>query len=336
MKKAKSKKPLALRVRKPMPPPTRVHMDRKKESKRTSARGPAAKRRIAEDDRPTPDGSSIVVAARVGFEELAQIPHRLQNVDFPIELALPWQYSMWQRAEPQYDYMLECLEALDLQLASVHATQGRISDSAFLSWGPKTCKLAERLGGTVVTVHPNRAKKQRGSHQELARQYLRSVQHETVVTVSVETFGGKDRVFRPEEIMEFGLPMTLDTAHIHSDERVIELIKSYWQHMSVVHLSGRNEKEQHLPVDRFCLDVVQYLVGIGWSGSIVLEYLPWHHYRLRSDIKLVRRALSSGVRADEIPPPTGPTITGSTVWSAAPRAHQCKGHSCRAPTPQFY
>ena len=37
----------------------------------------------------------------------------------------------------------------------------------------------------------------------------------------METFGGRDRVFTPDEIMGYELPMTLDTAHLHDDERML-------------------------------------------------------------------------------------------------------------------
>jgi len=35
----------------------------------------------------------IAVAARIGFETVEEIHDRLTGVDFPIDLALPWQFS---------------------------------------------------------------------------------------------------------------------------------------------------------------------------------------------------------------------------------------------------
>jgi sugar phosphate isomerase/epimerase len=221
---------------------------------------------------------------------------------------------MWQRAEAEYDLMLRRLQALDLEVVSVHATQGRISEEGFLSWGPRTCRLAEQLGATVVTVHPDRVRKRRNRHQENALQHLRSVQQGTSVTVSVETFGGKGRVLRPDEIAEAGLPMTLDLAHIPVDEQVMALIEAHWRDIPVIHLSARNDEEHHLPVDRFCLDVVHHLARIGWSGNIVLEYLPWHHYRLRSDMELVWLALDEEVRPRRIPPPCDAYRARRDMW----------------------
>jgi len=200
----KDKKPWFLKKRKAAPPPERVHRDRKKEARRTVARGPAA-------------------------EEL--------------------------------------------------------------EWGPKTSYLAERLGAETVTVHPNRSKKPRQEHQQTARRHLAEVQRRTTVILSVETFEGKGRIFTIQEIIDFGLPMTLDTSHIREDKQIIKIIESYRHNIPVVHLSARNEREQHLPVDRFCLDVVRYLVRLGWAGNIVLEYLPDYHDQLRPDIEKVRRVV---------------------------------------------
>ena len=199
--------------------------------------------------------------------------------------------------------MVKALDALGLDIASIHATQGKISDNAFLSWGRKTCELAEYLGAKVITVHPNRAKSGRDSLQKLVRRHLRTLQGKTSALITVETFEGADRVLTPDEIMATGLPMTLDTAHIHYDTKVLEIIRCYWKNIPVVHLSAKSPSEHHLPIDAFCIKVVRTLRDLGWSGSIVLEYLPWHRYRLRSDLRLLRRALNGKVKASEIRPP---------------------------------
>jgi len=68
--------------------------------------------------------------------------------------------------------MVAALEKARLDVASVHATQGQISDPTFLLWGRKTCDLVERLGASVVTVHPDRAKKNKGSQQAQALRHL--------------------------------------------------------------------------------------------------------------------------------------------------------------------
>jgi len=245
----------------------------------------------------------IIVSARVGFVAVHQIADRMHGVDFPIELALPYRYDWWKEAVVQFDEMLDTLEKMPVEVVSVHATQAKITEEDVLRWGRQTIEIAERLGARTITVHPNQIKKNRSNLQELALTYLRQLQRRTSVTISVETFPGKRRVFQPEEIMKAKLPMTLDTAHIHDDDQIMNIINDYWQNIPVVHLSARGQNEHHLPIDSFCVQVVRKLVNLGWSGSIALEYLPWHHYRLESDIEIIKQALIRDIKPDEILPP---------------------------------
>lgn len=263
--------------------------------------------------------NSITVSARVGFAAVHQVSDRLCGVDFPIELALPYRYEWWKEAAKRLDEMLALLDAANVVVSTVHATQARISDRDFIVWGRQTIRIARRLGARTITVHPNQAGSSRGNHQFAALGHLRTLQRETDVALAVETFGGKDRVFRPEEIMSIGLPMTLDIAHLADNERIMRIVDAHWRNIPVVHLSARGSNywgrqpdvplseegrcEHHLPVDPFCIGVVRKLVKLGWAGTIVLEYLPWYHYRLRGDVKLVNEALRREVAPGELPPP---------------------------------
>ncbi|MBU1700995.1 MAG: hypothetical protein KJ970_20195 [Candidatus Eisenbacteria bacterium] len=35
-------------------------------------------------------------------------------------------------------------------------------------------------------------------------------------------------------------------------------------------------------------------MALGWSGPVILEYLPWHHYRVRDDIHALNEHLATG------------------------------------------
>ena len=252
-------------------------------------------------------GDEITVSARAGFAAVHQIADRLRGVQFPIELALPHRYDSWQEAAARFDEMILALQESRVEISTIHATQARITERDFLRWGRQTIEIAERFGAKAITVHPNRTKTGKSGSQELARRYLRQLQRETTVVISVETFPGKSRVFTPQEIMQANLPMTLDIAHISDDDQIMAIIRDYWQNIPVVHLSARGREvpyigKHHLPIDTFCIRVVRELAAIGWSGSIALEYLPWHHYRLASDVKLIREALTREISPEEIPP----------------------------------
>lgn len=262
---------------------------------------------------------AIRVAARIGFDAVHQISVRLHEVDFPIELALPYKYDWWLDAVQNFDEMLALLEGAKLDIFTIHATQARISESDFIIWGRQTIKIAELCSAKTITVHPNRAKKNKCNLQEATRIYLRQLGQETPVAISIETFSGNDRIFTPEEIIEAKLPMTLDTAHIVDKNRIENIIDTYWRNIAVLHLSARAQSywanikdapltstgrtEHHSPIDPFCIQIVRKLVHLGWSGTIALEYLPWYHYRLRSDITLVQQALVREIEENEIPYP---------------------------------
>jgi hypothetical protein len=173
--------------------------------------------------------------------------------------------------------------------------------------------LADQLGAASVTFHPNQAKSQRLDMQILAKQRLRALQRGAKALVAVETFSGHRRIFHPEEIMKAGLLMVLDVAHLHENELIHRIVRDYHKHIPTVHLSARGDGEHHLPIDRFCLDTVGMLEELGWSGAIILEYLPWHHYRVRDDLDTLRRFLD-GEDEIEIPPPDDARKHDQSRW----------------------
>lgn len=239
--------------------------------------------------------TDIRIAGRVGFERIEDLENRFKGIDFPIELALPWRYEdLWLPMKNRLNEVMDFFLKSKLEIRSIHATQGKISDEAFLIWGKESLEFAEALNIKHVTVHPNQVKSNRIDLQEKARSYINRMERDSSARFSIETFSGKRRLFWPKEIIEKGLQMTLDVAHIHDDSFVHQIIESYWHNISEVHLSAKGNGEHHLPIDTFCIGVVKELQSRGWSGSIILEYLPWHHYRLKGDIDALREHLING------------------------------------------
>ncbi len=260
--------------------------------------------------------SSITVSARVSFAAIHQIHERLEDVTFPIELALPYRYQWWKEAALELKTIIENLKSKDIVYATIHATQAKINDDDFLLWGAQTIEIAEALDAKIITVHPNRiSKKNKSNSKEIARINLRKLKHKSSVTIAIETFTGHERIFTPDEIIQAKLPMTLDTSHIHDNDKIMSIIQEYWQHIPVVHLSARNRNAQHLPINAFSISVIRKLVSLGWTGIIVLEYLPWHHYRLKSDIEIVKQALIRDIEDDEIPPVCNAYEGREDMWS---------------------
>ncbi len=108
------------------------------------------------------------------------------------------------------------------------------------------------------------------------------------VVFCIETFEGKRRVFTPDETAGFNLPMTLDVSHIHDDEKIWRLLKGYKRNILNIHLSARDSARQHLPIDGFCKEVVQYLIDNKWEGNVILEYLFEFHDQVLNDLELLK------------------------------------------------
>lgn len=60
----------------------------------------------------------ITISCRIGFEAVHEIAPRLKRVDFPIELALPWRYAMWQAAESRFEEMAASLASTNVDVRS--------------------------------------------------------------------------------------------------------------------------------------------------------------------------------------------------------------------------
>jgi|Deesub1362A_J573_1020465.scaffolds.fasta_scaffold00194_29 sugar phosphate isomerase/epimerase len=235
--------------------------------------------------------AAVRIGGRVSFDRLEDL-ESFSDVDFPIELALPWRYQeLWLPIEDRLKEVLEFFLKEKLEILSIHATQGRISEEAFLTWGKKTLEFANALGVRDVTVHPNQVKSNRATLQEKALMFLRRLQEGSDAKFCIETFRGRKRLFQPLEIVERGLPMTLDVSHIRDNSLILRIIESYWHNIRVVHLSAKGEKEHHLPIDSFCAEVVKLLQSKGWQGNIILEYLPRYTTHLRKDIRGLEKIL---------------------------------------------
>ena len=254
------------------------------------------------------------LGARVSFDRMEELEPHLQGVDFPVELALPYRVHEFLPVAGRMAKVRDFIKSRGIEVLSLHAAQGRLARDDCFAWAQPAMWLADELGARSVTLHPSQTRRdQRVNAQLLAKQHLCQLQRNHQAVAAIETFGGSRRIFHPEEIVQFGLPMVLDTAHLHEDERVLELIRTYHHSIPTVHLSARGDGEHHLPIDAFCLEVVTLLSELSWDGGLILEYLPWHHYRVRDDLSILRRFLDGGKKT-RIPLPDDRFRDDTTAW----------------------
>jgi len=263
--------------------------------------------------RPRRD-SAMRIGARAGFDRMEELEPHFAGVDFPIELAVPYRVGDFLQVAGRMEEVRDFVRRKGIEVLSLHAAQGNLVKTDHLSWAQPALWLADQLGARSVTFHPSRVGSSgRAQAQEVFVARVSELQRGTNARIAVETFGGKDRVLSPRDIVRTGLPMILDTAHIHSDDEILSLIADYHQNIPAIHLSARGGNEHHLPVDAFCLKVVERLMDTGWSGSLVLEYLPWHQYRVRDDLVLLKRFLE-GERSLDVPPPDDSRRNDPSGW----------------------
>lgn len=233
----------------------------------------------------------IKVGGRVGFDSIDQIDKHFEGIDFPIELALPHRVDnfmnldIYEASDKLYDK--------DLDILSVHATQGNMLGDDFYKWTYDCFEFCDRLeiNNTNITFHPNNTRKNREEMKKMYIDRFSFLENITNHFITIETFGGKIRVLRPEEIIEEEFYMTLDTSHL-ANQRIFNLIERYHQRILTVHLSGKGKDEVHQPIDDVCVSIIRKLQSLNWNGNIILEYMPYFHGLIREDIKTVHKILN--------------------------------------------
>ncbi|MCL4416130.1 MAG: sugar phosphate isomerase/epimerase [Actinobacteria bacterium] len=223
---------------------------------------------------------------RQSFDKIEQIEERYSNIKEPVEIAFPY---YWDIYEPIRGHLLEIagkIKSYQTKVLSIHAVQAPITDEIFKVWGREIADFAKLLGVKTVTLHPNNINKDKAL-QERTLENLRYLSdlYQDEIAFCIETFEGSRRVFAPDEIIKFNLPMTLDTAHISDEKTVWNLLKGYKQNIKNIHLSAKDGDRRHLPIDSFCREVISYLIETKWDGTVILEYLFEFHERMLDDLR---------------------------------------------------
>ena len=240
------------------------------------------------------------LGARVSFDKLDAMEERMAGVDFPIELALPFRVLEFLPIAGRMAEVRECVAHHGVTVLSVHATQGDLSRDDCWDWARPAMWLADELKAGSVTFHPSRGKSNRLDLQHKIIAHMKALQREFRAVAAVETFTDKRRLLLPEEIVTLSLPMVLDTSHIRDDVRVFELLEQHREKIVTVHLSARGPGKQHQPIDGFCIDIVRRLAAAKSNGSVILEYMPEYHDRLKPDLDRLMDILGDSPSLDGI------------------------------------
>lgn len=234
----------------------------------------------------------IKFGIRQSFDRIEQVEERYVNLNVPIEVALPYYWDIYEPVRRHLAEIAEKIKSYGTTVLSIHAVQAPITDEKFKIWGKEIADFATTLDVKTITLHPNNINKDK-IVQEKALENLKYFTglYKNEIVFCIETFEGKRRVFAPDEIASFNLPMTLDTAHIRDDKKIWELLKDYKGNIRNVHLSAKEGDKQHLPINSFCKDVVNYLIETKWDGNVILEYLFEFHDQMLNDLRSLESAV---------------------------------------------
>lgn len=238
----------------------------------------------------------IQVAASYGFGE--ENRYNYENIPDTIQLAA-YKYDLYKKYEVQ---IITLLDKVNVNVPVVHlpldATK-RNPDSIIAMMG----LLSHQYNTTDFVIHPNKGIIQFLFHYLDNRLTPGSIPYRLVI----ETFQWKKKkeLKSPLEIVEKciryypSVSMCIDTSHIEEIWFDYKIMGHLLNYTSVIHLSNRSkEYGQHLPFNspKGDLNLAGFVKDLKnrykWNGTIVLEYMPEYHNKLRKNMEYVRRLVS--------------------------------------------
>ncbi len=114
------------------------------------------------------------------------------------------------------------------------------------------------------------------------------------VAICLETFGGPDRVFTPEEIAKLAYPMVLDFSHL-DPARSYALIEASHTRIRTIHVSEvawhaeYGKTHAHMPAGSVCARAFEMLKQRRWNGTLTLEYLAEFHPQMFDDRQRIEK-----------------------------------------------
>jgi hypothetical protein len=164
-------------------------------------------------------------------------------------------------------------------------------------------ELHDEVGAFQFIVHPNKGIKK--FLQFFIEQQIQDVR------LCVENFPWrkKKELRNPLKMIEYinvletiyereaNIDLCLDTSHTDVIWFEYQLMYFLLPYTTVIHLSNREGRNQHLPFNtgKGDLNLVGFVKDLkgryNWSGTIILEYMPEHRYKLQPNADYIKRLL---------------------------------------------
>jgi len=234
------------------------------------------------------------IGCRVPFKVLKTLDKkRSKLLNYPIELALPISVEEFEETKFDIETLLPDFLINGIDIHSIHAPHMWLRHESAEKMIVELGQLATAANASVVTFHPENLpsaiQKDKQKAKTLKNNIAKMFKEKSIATgiiFSIETFGGKRRLFSYKEIVSQGLFMTLDTTHVADTTKCETLIESYGNMIPVIHLSewDTETEERHLPIGEWSTSFIKRLKANSWDGCIVLEYMPDYHNLYAEDI----------------------------------------------------
>jgi len=232
------------------------------------------------------------IGAALHFREPADMARKLSaNGSYAslAEVGFMFDANRFKWARRQMPRVMQILEENDIEAVSFHFPPIKMSSPDFYAVCRYFGRVAEQHEVPTVTIHPYRTRNPSVNEQQgLVAKLDKLHKMFPKVKFCVETFEFGDRVFDPDEIARYRLPMVLDVCHL-PDEESKRLLAEYRHGIRTVHLSAKKDGKMHLPIgedDGFCAEVAASLNG--WDGNLILEYARKYRHRVPKDIEILQ------------------------------------------------
>lgn len=238
----------------------------------------------------------IEVAISYGFG--SENRYNLEEIPPTIQLASYKYDPLMDHQDKIADALEEAktnLQVVHLPLDTLHQDKDKVIDLIFT--------FNQKFGCQHFVIHPNKG------IEDFLDYYLDnrliSLKDEADYTLCIETFQWrkKKKIRSPLDIMEYCLKypefsMCIDTSHIESIWFDYKIMCTLLKYTSVIHLSNRAKGHgSHMPFNspHGDLNLVGFVLDLKkrykWNGIIVLEYMPEHSHKLKSNANYIKRLL---------------------------------------------
>lgn len=200
----------------------------------------------------------------IPFTTYEKTLRQLEAAEFGVELAV---YQVGEKSR-------EITKLPHEKISSFHGPNLPITERN-LPKLKEAAKMAFALGLDSMILHPHKIKGsneiERLRQQKEALCCIDKIMKSTGCRITIETFGGKNRILRPKEMLYFDLPIVLDTSHLKSLD-TLEIILENQSKIYEVHLSEKINESLHQPIRVYGEIIIESLLKQGWNGILCFEY----------------------------------------------------------------